>query len=42
VILGATTLQQLKEKLESAEIVLSADVREQIEAVHQRYPNPAP
>ncbi len=42
VILGATTLEQLKENLESAEIVLTADVLEQIEAVHKRYPNPAP
>jgi aryl-alcohol dehydrogenase-like predicted oxidoreductase len=42
VILGATTLGQLKENLESAEMVLSADVLEQIEAVHKRYPNPAP
>jgi len=42
VILGATTLQQLKENLESAKIVLAADVLEQIETVHKRYPNPAP
>ncbi len=42
VILGATNLQQLKENLASAKLVLSADVLEQIEAVHKRYPNPAP
>ena len=42
VILGATTLAQLKENLDSAELTLSADVIEQIEAVHQRYPHPAP
>jgi aryl-alcohol dehydrogenase-like predicted oxidoreductase len=42
VILGATTLEQLKENLASAEVMLSAEVLEQIEAVHQRYPNPAP
>jgi aryl-alcohol dehydrogenase-like predicted oxidoreductase len=42
VILGATTLAQLKENLDSAELVLSADVLEQIEAVHRLYPNPAP
>jgi len=42
VILGATTLAQLKENLDSSELTLSADVLEQIEAVHKRYPNPAP
>lgn len=42
VILGATALAQLQENLDSAEIVLSAEVVEQIEAVHKRYPNPAP
>ena len=42
VILGATSLDQLNENLDSGEVELSADVMEQIEAVHQRYPNPAP
>ena len=42
VILGATNLNQLKENLDSAEVVLSAEVLEQIEAVHNVYPNPAP
>lgn len=42
VILGATNLKQLKENLDSAEVVLSAEVLEQIELVHRRYPNPAP
>jgi aryl-alcohol dehydrogenase-like predicted oxidoreductase len=42
VILGATTLRQLKENLASAEITLSTETLEQIETVHQRYPNPAP
>jgi aryl-alcohol dehydrogenase-like predicted oxidoreductase len=42
VILGATSLQQLNENLDSAEVVLSADVLEKIEAVHRIYPNPAP
>lgn len=41
-IVGATSLAQLQENLESAELVLGADVLEQIEAVHRRYPNPAP
>jgi len=42
VILGATTLEQLKENLDSAEVTLSSDVLEKIEAVHRLYPNPAP
>ena len=42
VILGATNLNQLKENLDSAEVVLSTEVLEKIEAVHSRYPNPAP
>lgn len=42
VILGATTLEQLRENLDSAEITLTAEVLEKIEAVHRRYPNPAP
>lgn len=42
VILGATTLEQLKENLRSAEVTLPTEVLAQIEAVHQRYPNPAP
>jgi aryl-alcohol dehydrogenase-like predicted oxidoreductase len=42
VILGATNLNQLKENLDSAEVVLSAEVLEKIEAVHKLYPNPAP
>ena len=42
VILGATTLEQLKENLASVSVTLAADVLEKIEAVHRRYPNPAP
>ena len=42
VILGATTLAQLRENLNSAEVVLPAEILEQIEAVHRRYPSPAP
>lgn len=42
VILGATNTQQLQENLDSANIVLSDEVLEKIEAVHRRYPNPAP
>jgi len=42
VIIGATNQDQLKENLDSAEVVLSADVLERIEQVHSLYPNPAP
>ena len=42
VIVGATNLDQLKENLDSSEVVLSAEVLEKIEAVNMLYPNPAP
>lgn len=42
VILGATTLPQLEENLDSHTIQLTAEVIEQIENVHRQYPNPAP
>jgi len=42
VIIGATNLNQLRENLDSAEVVLSSEVQEKIEAVNKVYPNPAP
>jgi len=42
VIVGATSVQQLKENIDSAYLELSAAVLESIEEVHQKYPNPAP
>jgi aryl-alcohol dehydrogenase-like predicted oxidoreductase len=42
VILGATSIEQLQQNLDSAEVTLSAEVLEKIEAVHKLYPNPAP
>lgn len=42
VIVGATTMQQLKENLESAPVLLSEETLAAIEAVHLNYPNPAP
>ena len=42
VIVGATSLAQLQENLDSAQVTLSAEVLAQIEAVHARLPNPAP
>ena len=42
VLLGATSVQQLQENLDSAEVTLAAEVLEKIETVHRLYPNPAP
>ncbi len=42
VIIGATNLDQLQEILDSAKVVLPAEVLAKIEAVHTMYPNPAP
>jgi len=42
VLLGATSVRQLQENLGSAEVTLTAEVLEKIEAVHRVYPNPAP
>ena len=41
-IIGATKLNQLKENIESINIVLSEDVLNDIEEVHKLIPNPAP
>lgn len=41
-IIGATTPEQLESNLGSVELRLSQDVLEEIEAVHQRQPNPSP
>ena len=41
-IIGATSLEQLKENIASVDVVLSDEVLEQIDAIHQAMPNPAP
>ncbi len=41
-IIGATTMEQLKENIDSINIELSKDILEQINAVHAVIPNPAP
>jgi aryl-alcohol dehydrogenase-like predicted oxidoreductase len=41
-IIGATTITQLKENIESINIHLSKDILNEIEAVHKTIPNPAP
>lgn len=41
-IIGATSLEQLRANIDSVDLELSDEVLEQIEAIHARYPNPAP
>ncbi|MEH2067114.1 MAG: NADP(H)-dependent aldo-keto reductase [Nostoc sp.] len=41
-IIGATTLEQLKENLESVNVVLDEDILEELDKVHVQFPNPAP
>jgi len=41
-IIGATTMEQLKKNIASVTVRLSAELREGIEAIHQRFPNPSP
>ena len=41
-IIGATSMDQLKENLGSIDIVLTPEILEEIEGVHNRIPNPAP
>ena len=42
VIIGATTMEQLEENLQSAKLVLSPELLDEIEAIHETHPNPAP
>ncbi len=42
VILGATSLPQLRENLDSLDVQLAAEIIDKIEAIHRTYPNPAP
>lgn len=41
-IIGATSMQQLKENIQAFEIDLSEEVLQGIEAIHRQQPNPAP
>ncbi|MGX9255856.1 NADP(H)-dependent aldo-keto reductase [Pantoea ananatis] len=41
-LLGATTLEQLKINIDSANVTLSSEVLEELEAIHRRYTYPAP
>lgn len=42
VIIGATTMEQLRANLASRDVVLGADVIASIDAIHEEFPNPAP
>ncbi|MBL4663037.1 MAG: aldo/keto reductase [Flavobacteriaceae bacterium] len=41
-IIGATSLEQLSENIESINIILSEEILKEINEVHQEMPNPAP
>jgi aryl-alcohol dehydrogenase-like predicted oxidoreductase len=41
-LIGATTLTQLQENIESIGVTLSQELTEQINAIHRKYPDPAP
>jgi aryl-alcohol dehydrogenase-like predicted oxidoreductase len=42
VIIGATTMEQLKADIQAAELELADDVLEDIEQIHLDTPNPCP
>lgn len=41
-IIGATKIEQLKENIDSVHVVINKDILVELDAVHTRYPNPAP
>ena len=41
-LIGATTLDQLKENIDSVDVTLGQDILAAIDAIHARQPNPAP
>ncbi len=41
-IIGATSLAQLRENLDAMRLCLSPELHAEIDAIHQRWPNPAP
>ena len=42
VIIGATTMEQLKTNIDSVNINLDSEVMKQISKIHKKYPNPCP
>ena len=41
-IIGATSVEQLQENIDSIQLTLSKEILKEIEAVHAKIPNPAP
>lgn len=41
-IIGATSLEQLQENIDSVNVILNQEILAELDAVHTRYPNPAP
>ncbi len=41
-IIGATTMEQLRENIDSADVVLTAEILERINAIHKVHSNPCP
>ncbi|BDC98961.1 NADP(H)-dependent aldo-keto reductase [Persicobacter psychrovividus] len=41
-IIGATTMEQLKENIDSVNVEITEEMMQQINEVHKMYPNPAP
>ncbi len=41
-IIGATTMEQLKENIDSIDVILSAEMIDKINEIHELIPNPAP
>jgi aryl-alcohol dehydrogenase-like predicted oxidoreductase len=41
-IIGATSMQQLKENIDSIDVQLSEDILQEIDKIHLQFPNPAP
>jgi aryl-alcohol dehydrogenase-like predicted oxidoreductase len=41
-IIGATSMEQLRENIDSIQLTLSDEVAQGIEAIHRRHPNPSP
>jgi len=41
-IIGATTMQQLKENIDAIDVILSEEIIKEIQKIHVEFPNPAP
>ena len=41
-LIGATSLEQLKENIGSIDVKLSDEILAEIDALHEKQPNPAP